>query len=163
MQSGLTGPALGQVFADIRGTLASLMSSKGTPEGLQRIILSWDFWEIEDNASYGGGVIPDLEALPKSFDSAEVLACPTRASFDVLDPKLHEHWLIEDKDHTDAFACTYRTMSTALSLWCSRNVEPSCSEGMRRAYNQSLSKPSAPLISWYALASMLRMVRSCCH
>ncbi|CAL5219614.1 g1484 [Coccomyxa viridis] len=71
MQTGQTGPALGQVFADIRGTLASLMSSKGTPEGLQRIILSWDFWEIEDNASNGGGVIPDLEALPKSFDSAE--------------------------------------------------------------------------------------------
>ena len=73
MQSGQAGPALGQVFADIRGTLASLMSSKGTPEGLQRIILSWDFWEIDENTSNGGGVIPDLETLPRSFDSAEVL------------------------------------------------------------------------------------------
>ncbi len=88
MQTGQTGPGLGQVFADIRGTLASLMSSKGTPEGLQRIILSWDFWEIEDNASNGGGVIPDLEALPKSFDSAEVLLCLTCAPFDVLNPRL---------------------------------------------------------------------------
>lgn len=64
---------MGQVFADIRGTLASLMSSKGTPEGLQRTILSWDFWTIEENVSNGGGVIPDLEALPRSFDSAEVV------------------------------------------------------------------------------------------
>lgn len=67
------GPPLRQVFADIRGTLASLMSTKGTPEGLQRIILSWDFWEIEENVASGGGVVPDLEPLPKSFDSAEVL------------------------------------------------------------------------------------------
>ena len=88
MQTGQTGPALGQVFADIRGTLASLMSSKGTPEGLQRIILSWDFWEIEDNASSGGGVIPDLEALPKSFDSAEVLYCFTCALLNFLDPEV---------------------------------------------------------------------------
>ena len=66
------GPALGQVFANIRGTVASLMSSKGTPEGLQRIILSWDFWEIDRSVTQGGGVIPELEALPQSFDSAEV-------------------------------------------------------------------------------------------
>ncbi|CAK0762015.1 hypothetical protein CVIRNUC_002915 [Coccomyxa viridis] len=70
MSSGQV-PALGQVFADIRGTVASLMSSKGTPEGLQRIILAWHFWEIEENVSEGGGVMPDLEALPRAFDSAE--------------------------------------------------------------------------------------------
>ncbi len=71
MSSGQV-PALGQVFADIRGTVASLMSSKGTPEGLQRIIWAWHFWEIEENVSEGGGVMPDLEALPRAFDSAEV-------------------------------------------------------------------------------------------
>ena len=71
MNSG-QAPALGQVFADIRGTLASLMSSKGTPEGLQRIILAWHFWEMEESVSEGGGVLPDLEALPRAFDSAEV-------------------------------------------------------------------------------------------
>ena len=71
---GQTGLALGQVFADIRGTLASLMSSKGTPEGLQRIILSWDFWEIEDQClKRWWGHSPIWRALPKSFDSAEVL------------------------------------------------------------------------------------------
>ncbi len=66
------GPALGQVLADIRGTVAFLMSSKGTPEGLQRIILSWDFWEIDRSVTNGSGVIPELEPLPQSFDSAEV-------------------------------------------------------------------------------------------
>lgn len=71
---------MGQVFADIRGTVASLMSSKGTPEGLQRIILSWDFWEIDRSVTHGGGVIPELEALPQSFDSAEVCCRATDPS-----------------------------------------------------------------------------------
>ena len=90
MQVGQTGPALGQVFADIRGTLASLMSAKGTPEGLQRIILSWDFWDIEESASKGGGIIPDLETLPKSFDSAEV--CSVSHGF-----SLHYHHSLAHK------------------------------------------------------------------
>ena len=94
MQTGQTRLALGQVFADIRGTLASLMSSKGTPEGLQRIILSWDFWDIEENAANGGGVFPDLETLPKSFDSAEVSCRLITSLMNILIPQIVKAWAL---------------------------------------------------------------------
>lgn len=50
------------------------MAARGSVEGLQRIFLAWNYWEIEERAASGDGVNTDLEALPKAFESAEVRA-----------------------------------------------------------------------------------------
>jgi len=53
------------------------MAARGSVEGLQRIFLAWNYWEMEERAALGEGVNKDLEALPQSFESAEVRAATT--------------------------------------------------------------------------------------
>lgn len=47
-------------------------AARGSVEGLQRVFLAWDYWELADRAGADGGVTKELEALPQSFESAEV-------------------------------------------------------------------------------------------
>lgn len=47
-------------------------AARGSIEGLQRVFLAWNYWELEERASLDGGVNKELEALPQTFESAEV-------------------------------------------------------------------------------------------
>ncbi|KAK9909662.1 hypothetical protein WJX75_005776 [Coccomyxa subellipsoidea] len=46
-------------------------AARGSIEGLQRVFLAWNYWELEERANLDGGVNKELEALPQTFESAE--------------------------------------------------------------------------------------------
>ena len=53
------------------------MGSKGSQDEqlvaqLQRVLLSWDYWELSTKAEEGQGTIADLRQVPQTFSSTEV-------------------------------------------------------------------------------------------
>ena len=50
------------------------MGIEGQATGLQRTLMSWDYWRLADKLADGSGVVDTLRHVPKSFSSVEV--CP---------------------------------------------------------------------------------------
>ena len=48
------------------------MGIEGQATGLQRTLMSWDYWHLADKLADGSGVVDTLRHVPKSFSSVEV-------------------------------------------------------------------------------------------
>ncbi len=48
------------------------MGIEGQATGLQRTLMSWDYWSLAEKLGDGGGVVDTLRHVPKSFLSVEV-------------------------------------------------------------------------------------------
>lgn len=48
------------------------MGIEGQATGLQRTLMSWDYWSLAEKLGDGGGVVDTLRHVPKSFSSVEV-------------------------------------------------------------------------------------------
>ncbi len=42
---------------------------------LQQLLLSWDYWAVDDAVGKGGGFMPGLKAIPQTFSSYQVKHC----------------------------------------------------------------------------------------
>ena len=89
---------------------------------LQKILLSWDYWDLETCTEEGSGAIKELRKVPNTFNSIQVGHMQYLAAS------------VSQSINCSRFEADYAVRSTFLCLshWCWRSVELCCSEEMKK-------------------------------
>lgn len=50
----------------------SISQAQASSLRLQKILLSWDYWDLETRTEEGSGAVKELQIVPKTFSSIQV-------------------------------------------------------------------------------------------